>query len=436
MSYLAFIGFAMMIVITVLLLTKKASTIFCFTVIPLIAAVLIGSSLTQIGDYLSKGILQTYTIALLMMFSLPFFLLMTDAGMFDYIVKGILRHVKLSAPVLMVITIVIAAIGELDGSVTSVYLITIPLLLPLYKKFKIDIKLLPFFVSMTILGMCVTPWNQRILRAITVLPKGMTNGANYLWGKLVPVQIAFFVVLVALAIFLGWREHKQVEAGERLSVDELCAMIKETELSRPKLFVPNLILTALVITMLAAFQQIPNYIVFAVALVIALMLNYRDPKLQDKLLKKYAAQLFPVMPAILLSGVVVGVMEYSGMMDQMVKLLMNIVPGAISPYLYLIIAFLSTPLMLLFTNDTWYFVLMPLVAAFSAKFGVPTTVVVATLFMNFGAMISPVAQPQIYIATELTDGLDLSKYVHFTFWKLWGLNAVWVLIGLALGIFR
>jgi CitMHS family citrate-Mg2+:H+ or citrate-Ca2+:H+ symporter len=108
----------------------------------------------------------------------------------------------------------------------------------------------------------------------------------------------------------------------------------------------------------------------------------------------------------------------------------------VGPYVYLIIALLSTPLMLLFTNDTWYYALVPIVAAFSAKYGVAPEIVVATLFMNFGAMISPVAQPQIYVATELSDGMDLSTYVKYTFPKLWVLNVIWVAAGFLLGVFR
>ena len=84
-----------------------------------------------------------------------------------------------------------------------------------------------------------------------------------------------------------------------------------------------------------------------------------------------AASLFPVCPTVLLSGVVVGVMQESGMLDAMVQAMMAVVPSAMGPNVYLIIAALSTPLMLLFTNDTWFYALMPLVAVFSAHYGVP-----------------------------------------------------------------
>lgn len=76
-------------------------------------------------------------------------------------------------------------------------------------------------------------------------------------------------------------------------------------------------------------------------------------------------------PAVLLSGVIVGVMQESGMLDAMVQAMMAVIPSAMGPYVYLIIAALSMPFMLLFTNDTWFYALMPLVAAFSARYGMP-----------------------------------------------------------------
>ncbi len=47
MSYTAIIGFAMMILITTLLLKKKVSTLFAFTIIPIIGAFLIGASIPR-----------------------------------------------------------------------------------------------------------------------------------------------------------------------------------------------------------------------------------------------------------------------------------------------------------------------------------------------------------------------------------------------------
>lgn len=427
-----------MIIITVVLLKKKMSILLAFSVIPIISAFIAllithSSNFAVIGKWIEAGVGKTYSITLMMMFSLPYFMLMADTGLFDDIVKAILRHVKISAPIICMITVIVACICELDGSVTSVYLITIPLLLPLYQRFHIDKRVLPFIVSVAILIMSNTPWNPRMLRAASLINE--KGASTKLFLKFMPAQIFVIVVLLVIAVYFGLRaKNKGGDQKVSISNEELLAQFKDTELTRHNMFGWNLLLTAFLIFMLIAFQTVPQYYVFAFGLVVALAINFHDQDQQNKLLKKYASSLFPVAPAVLLSGVVIGVMQESGMLDAMVKALMAIVPAPLGPYFYLIVALFATPLMLLFTNDTWYYALVPLIGAFSVKYGVPLEVVVLTLFMNFGAMISVIAQPQLYIATDL-DGISMDEYIKFTFWKLWGINILLVVFGVVAGVF-
>ncbi|KRM30792.1 Citrate transporter [Agrilactobacillus composti DSM 18527 = JCM 14202] len=442
MSYLAIVGFVMMIVIVVLLLKQKVSTIFCFSVVPVIAAILIGSSVKQIGTYLTKGLAMTTPVSLIMLFSLPYFMLMADAGLFNGIVRRILKHININPSVLAVLTVIVAMITGLDVSITSVFLITVPLLLPFYKKMKMNPVILVFLTTLGIINTYDVPWSARMLRSASLIPN-IPNGPMYLFKKLLPAQIVFTILILALAAFIGYRESRRINAAdgdgvkhksEKIDVNDIC---DDPELGRPKLFWINVVLTLLVISVLCFMPAIPSYFTFAFGLVIALSVNYKDLKLQNKLLKKYASSLFPVMPAILLSGVVVGVMQYSGMMKAMVDTLLMIIPKSFGPFVYIIVAVFSTPLMFLFTNDTWYFVLMPIIGTLMKAYGIPMDIVILTLFMNMGAMLTPIAQPQIYIGTDLTNGaVNLQKYVKFSFTPIWILSIVWTIIGLAMGIFR
>ena len=212
-------------------------------------------------------------------------------------------------------------------------------------------------------------------------------------------------------------------------------MMQASELKRPKLFWFNLIWTVLLIIGLSVVPC-PDYFVFAIGLIVALSVNYPDLKLQGSLLKKYSQEMYSTACAVFLSGVVVGVLSESGMMDAMVDFLIRIIPGTMGPWVYLIIALFSTPLMLIFTNDIWQYALVPIVAGVSSKFGIPNEIVVLTLLMNMGAMISPVAQPQIYLACDLADGTELADYVKFSFVPLWILSVLWVVIGYCIGVFR
>ena len=435
MSFAAFVGFAMMILITTLLLKKKVSTLFAFTIIPIIGAFLLGANVKEVCDYVKFGLGKTRDLMFIIFFSLPYFSLMNEVGLFDTMVEFLLKRTKLSVTIVMIITVFVSLITEIDGSVTSTYLVTVPMMLPLYKKLKIDPKCLLLLCSATMCALFITPWNGRTLRAATLLD-GIPAPQNYIFVHMLPLMLIYIAMCLGLAVLLARFQMKE-GAGQ---VDESVIMEDlekkdQSELRRPKLFWFNLLLTVLLIVGLSVVPA-PGYVIFALGLVIALTVNYPDLSLQNQLLKKYSKEMYSTACAVFLSGVVVGVLSKSGMMDAMVQFLVGIIPSVLGPWVYLIIAIFSAPLMLIFTNDIWQYALVPIVAGVSANYGVPKEIVVMTLLMNMGAMVSPVAQPQIYLACDLADQTELQDYVKFSFAPLWIMNILWLVAGYALGIFR
>lgn len=156
--------------------------------------------------------------------------------------------------------------------------------------------------------------------------------------------------------------------------------------------------------------------------------------MQNKLVSKYAAATYPIAPIVFMSGVVVGVLKERDD-GTMVMTLVEIVPSSMGPYLHIIIALLSTPLMFIFTNDTWYFALVPIITAVGEQYGVAADIIVLALFFNVGAFASIVAQPQIIMACDL-GGETIREYIRFSFFKLWGISIFWTLVGFAIGIFN
>ncbi|WP_302574439.1 SLC13 family permease [uncultured Acidaminococcus sp.] len=435
MSFAAFVGFAMMILITTLLLKKKVSTLFAFTIIPIIGAFLLGANVKEVCDYVKFGLGKTRDLMFIIFFSLPYFSLMNEVGLFDTMVEFLLKRTKLSVTIVMIITVFVSLITEIDGSVTSTYLVTVPMMLPLYKKLKIDPKCLLLLCSATMCALFITPWNGRTLRAATLLD-GIPAPQNYIFVHMLPLMLIYIAMCLGLAVLLARFQMKK-GAGQ---VDESVIMEDlekkdQSELRRPKLFWFNLLLTVLLIVGLSVVPA-PGYVIFALGLVIALTVNYPDLSLQNQLLKKYSKEMYSTACAVFLSGVVVGVLSKSGMMDAMVQFLVGIIPSVLGPWVYLVIAIFSAPLMLIFTNDIWQYALVPIVAGVSANYGVPKEIVVMTLLMNMGAMVSPVAQPQIYLACDLADQTELQDYVKFSFAPLWIMNILWLVAGYALGIFR
>lgn len=439
-GYLATVGFIMIILIMVLLLTQKVTAMFAFAVIPIIGGLIVGMSPTNIGSSVQYGLGLTTSVALVMLFALPYFLLLADTGFFNEIVRKVLRHVRITPPLLICLTLIISWVVGLDASITSQYIIVMPLLYPFYKKFKISPIILMFFTTMGIVMDFDLPWTARTLRAVSLVPK-VSNGPTALFGKILPVQVVFFILLLVIAYMVGlYVQKKQHIIVAKTTKKERIALANEVkddqELTRPKLFWINVILTLIIIVCMVAFPTFPQYYLFAIGIVIAFMINYPDQKLQNKLWKKYAKSMVPVMPTILLSGVVVGIMTKSGMMKSMVTVLLRVLPKSVGPYIYIIIALIA-PLMFLFTNDTWYFVLLPIVMSLEAAYGVSEMVVIATLFMNMGALLSPIAQPQIYLGpSSVADSFTVPDYIKKSFLPIWLLNIVWVLLGLLLGAFK
>lgn len=439
-SYLAAVGFIMVVLIMILLLTQKVTAMFAFAVVPLFGGAIVGMNPTAMGNAVTYGLGLTTSVALVMLFALPYFLMLADTGFFNEIVRKVLRHVRITPPLLVCLTLIISYIVGLDASVTSQYIIVLPLLYPFYKKFKMNPLILMFFTTMGIVMDFDLPWTARTLRAVSLMPK-LQNGPTALFAKIFPTQIVYFILLLILAYCVGLyvqrKQHIVVAKSNKEEREALAANVKDDkELARPKLFYVNLIITLIVIVCMVAFPTFPQYYLFAISMVIGLIINYRDQKLQTKLWKKYARAMVPVMPTILLSGVLVGIMTKSGMMKAMVHVLLNILPKSVGPYVYIIIA-LITPLMFLFSNDTWYFVLLPIVMQLEVAYGVPNLVVVATLFMNMGALLSPIAQPQIYLGpSSAEDSFTVPDYIKKCLFPMWALNIIWVVLGLIIGSFR
>ena len=251
MSYIGFVGFAMMILIMVLLVKKKVNTLFAFTVIPIIGAFLIGASVTEVCGFVKKGLNLTLEITMIMFFSLPYFSMMNDTGLFDDLVRKLMKGRCLSPAVLGVITVIVSFITELDGSVTSTFMITIPLLLPLYKRLKMDPRMLVFLCTVSMVVMFNTPWNARVLRSASLIPE-INNPSNFIFLKTVPLQILLAVLMIAIAWLMGKRYEKKTgyvqNSCEQADTE---SVLTKSELNRPHLFWFNLGLTALLIVLMS-----------------------------------------------------------------------------------------------------------------------------------------------------------------------------------------
>ena len=154
----ALVGFLMIIAIVVLLLKGKMSPIVVLAVIPAIAALILGHGPIEIADFIKEGIKTTTSNGILFIFSVIYFGVLSDTGLFDVIVNWLVKRAGNNVIAVTVATALVATIAHLDGTTATTVLITIPSLYPVYKKMNIDPKILLCLTGACMGVMNLLPW--------------------------------------------------------------------------------------------------------------------------------------------------------------------------------------------------------------------------------------------------------------------------------------
>lgn len=440
-TMLAVLGFATIIMVIVLLLRNVTVPALAFIGVSSVTAVILvltGTySISEIGDFIKAGVADTSSTACLFLFSVLFFGIMTDAGMFDRIINALVKKVGDNVMGVAIMTCIIAMIGHLDGGGASTFLITIPAMLPIYKKLHMRPTTL-LLICVTAMGvMNLMPWGGPTMRAASVL----SIEANELWSKLMPMQAVGIVLALATAIIWGRIEIKRgagmngklaLEGNEEDTV-KVEEQSSRKDLARPKLFLFNLLLTLAVIVSLI-FLKVPSYLVFMVGCVAALLVNYPGAKLQNQIIKSHSGPAIMMASTLFAAGVFLGVLEQSGIMDHMATVIANCIPAAMGPFLPLIIGVLSVPLTLAFCTDSYFYGLLPVLMGVGSKFGVDPvqTAVAMVVCRNCATFISPVV-PATFLGVGLA-GVEIKDHIKASFFWIWGVSMICMIAGLLFGI--
>ena len=429
---LALVGFLIIIVMMLLIFRSKALPAFCFAVLPIIGALICGFSLADISEFIGKGVGSTWQTAILFIFSVTYFGIMNDAGLFDKLVDGLVKKAGKNITLILIFTSIIAMIGHIDGAAATTYLITIPTMLPIYKKMHIRPTVLLLLCGAATGIMNLVPWGGPTIRAATTANVDATE----LWIKMIPMQIFGLVSLIGIAIYLGVVETKRLaklglvaaeteEADEEKSVD--------LSLKRPKLLWFNLIFTIVLIIALVQ-KWLPTYAVFMVGTIIVLAVNYPDPQLQQKRIQAHAPSSIMLTVTLLCAGIFLGVMTQTGMVLEMSKVLISALPVGLQRYLHYIVGALGAPLGMVLGPDPYYYGIMPIIGQIVEPFGVTLDTVGRAMLIgeNVGLSVSPVVPPT-FLAIGLA-GVDLKEHIKFSFLPLWALSVVMMLFAIIVGI--
>ena len=440
---LSIIGLITIVIIVALLISGKVSPIVGLVLVPIVGAFAAGFNFEQIGEFFTSGTSSVASVAIMFIFAILFFGVMQDVGLFDPLINKMISLTRGNVIAVAVGTVIIAAIAHLDGSGASTFLITIPALLPLYKRLKMNPYLLLMLVGTAASIMNMVPWAGPLGRTAAVLNLDVTE----LWRPLIPIQIIGLVLLIALAVTLGYREKrliaKRASSGEEakdeeisdvtISEAQLAATVVENDLARPKLLWLNAILAISVIGVLV-LGVIPAGFAFMIGVSIALPLNY--PKVQDQMarIKEHAPGGILMATIILAAGSFLGILNGTDMLNSIAKDLVTVLPAFIVPYLHIIIGTFGVPFDLLLSTDAYYFALLPIVDQVVSVYGVPSLSTAYAMIIGniIGTFVSPLS-PALWLALGLA-GLEMGRHIRYSFMMMWGLSVVLLVIAVVIGV--
>ncbi|MER7663170.1 citrate:proton symporter [Streptomyces sp. NPDC096193] len=216
---LTILGFAMIATFLVLIMMKKMSPIAALVLIPALFCVIVGKG-AHLGDYVLEGVGQLAPTAAMLMFAIVYFGVMIDVGLFDPIVRAILRFCKADPMRIVVGTAVLAAIVSLDGDGSTTFMITVSAMYPLYKRLKMSLVVLTGVAATANGVMNTLPWGGPTARAASALKLDAAD----IFVPMIPALAVGLLFVFVLAFVLGRRERTRLGY---LSLDEV--LVTETE---------------------------------------------------------------------------------------------------------------------------------------------------------------------------------------------------------------
>jgi CitMHS family citrate-Mg2+:H+ or citrate-Ca2+:H+ symporter len=453
----AIVAIIMLGIMMYVLLKNKVSPVVAFSILPLIAGLALiflvgysgpkGEVLTtgqQIGQLFYKwaagGVKTTMSNAVLFIFSIIYFGLMSDAGMFDPIVKG-LTKISGSSPVKVYITTtLIAFVSQLDGATATTYLITIPAMLPLYKKMKLNVLSMLTLMCVITGSWNMTPWGGTIIRTATsVTNLGMPTTPQALWLKILPIEILGSIIGIALAVFFGMKDKRRIDKEygpnflKEMQVTGPELTEEESALKRPNLLIFNLLLTAVIIGSMIV-TKIPAYLAFMLGTAVAVAVNYKGTKEQSERIEAHAPTAVGTAATFLCAGVFLGVFKDSGMTLAIANIILGLLPKALLVYTGRIVGCLGPIVGLVFSPDLYYYSLLPVLGEVVKAVGgnVEKCGLAMLIGENIGVPISPCV-PTTFLEIGLA-GVTLKDHILYYAKYCVGVSCILILVAVMLGV--
>ncbi|MFD5240952.1 CitMHS family transporter [Streptomyces tendae] len=440
---LTILGFAMIATFLVLIMMKKMSPIAALVLIPALFCVFVGKG-AHLGDYVIDGVSSLAPTAAMLMFAIVYFGVMIDIGLFDPIVRAILKFCKADPMRVVVGTALLAAIVSLDGDGSTTFMITVSAMYPLYKRLKMSLVVMTGVAAMANGVMNTLPWGGPTARAATALKVDATD----IFVPMIPALAVGLVAVVVLAYVLGLRERRRVGT---LTLDEALVREPETETVlvgagagavsggsgarsgasrgaaggpgeaadgdagsggasgdgfqgldpnrptlRPKLYWFNALLTVALLTAMI-MELLPIPVLFLLGAALALTVNFPHIPDQKARIAAHADNVLNVSGMVFAAAVFTGVLTGTGMVDHMANWLVDTIPDGMGPQMGLVTGLLSLPLTYFMSNDGFYFGVLPVLAEAGQAHGVSTLEIARASIVGQPLHMSSPLVPAVYV---------------------------------------
>ena len=442
---LAILGFLTVILLLTAVMTKKMSPTGALITIPIVTGVIasffipsedgavhVVENIKALGGYItgSNGIGSVAATGVMFIFSILFFGVLTDAGTFRPIIRSVLKLIGSDPVKIAVGTAALAAVVHLDGSGAVTFLVCIPALLPIYEAVGMRRTTLATIVALSAGTMNIMPWGGPTIRAATA----MGVDVMVLFKPLILPVVIGMASVFAVAVLLGVQEKKRIGTASAVIGYIEPALSEEAQaLLRPKLFWVNiaLILGAVLALLCSGFAPA---VIFMVFFVLAMMINYPNPKEQAKRVDAHAKEALMMASVLFAAGAFTGIMKGTGMISQMAETLVAVMPNSLGNVFPLITGVLSMPASLLFDPDSFYYGVLPVLSSTAEVFGVEGLSVARAAVlgqMTTGFPVSPLTA-STFLLIGLA-GVDLGEHQKKTIPWAFLITLVMLFVGIVLG---
>ena len=249
------------------------------------------------------GIRGVAPTAALLAFAVVYFGVMHDAGLFDPLIRRVVRLVGRDPGKVVFGTAVLATVAHLDGAGASTFMVTVPTMLPIYRRLGMDPLILTCTTAMAAGTMNILPWGGPATRAATTLQVGVGE----LFGPLVDSDARRHGGGV-------WARRVHRGAGDDVASHRARGARRRGSRSTrvaadglPRFFWFNAALTVATLAALVV-EVLPLPVVFLLACAIALVVNFPNAHTQRERLEAHGHAAMVMVTTVLAAGLFAGIM--------------------------------------------------------------------------------------------------------------------------------